>query len=141
MHRVPAVYYSVNVHIQRQSNFDWFFVSGGVHYVFVSDGVFFVLTMSHVYNYVVQLVGCLRATTLYSDYILQSWYLRPIFIFQPPPLPLNVDIVNNRSLMLTGVRVKSMYSTFLKSTCYVNLLPKLSIIFKEWRVTRTLSYT
>ena len=29
----------------------------------------------------------------------------------------------------------------LKSTCDVNLLSKLSIIFKEWRVTWTFSYT
>jgi len=28
-----------------------------------------------------------------------------------------------------------IYYSCLKSTCYVNLLSKLSIIFKEWRVT------
>jgi hypothetical protein len=36
---------------------------------------------------------------------------------------------------------KSEWLLNLKSTCDVNLLSKLSIIFKEWRVTWTFSYT
>ena len=46
------------------------------------------------------------------------------------------NIGNLKSLKLFHIIKKSYIYKYrnLKSTCYVNLLSKLSIIFKEWRV-------
>jgi hypothetical protein len=59
-------------------------------------------------------------------------------VFIENDLPLQQRIVNNNNrILLKALGKENDYiesDLILKSTCDVNLLSKLSIIFKEWRV-------
>ena len=72
--------------------------------------------------------------------IVPSLYRLPYIAYPISHLQTYIAYLISYRCLLRRLRYIDRFSE-IKSTCDVNLLSKLSIIFKEWRVTRTFSYT